>query len=329
MKLSRLKFVLAITTYNRMQYLSKMLDTFYNTCDKGFQWQIVIADDGSTDGTIKFLKKLKLQNDGVHLIFNNRHGVHHQTNTIIQYLDSIEFDLCFKCDDDIEFIKSGWERLYWEAIKRTGYEHLIFYDTRWRSQFTRLFPIKKDGLVCHTNPRNIQGAFFTITPNIIDKVGYFDVLNFGLRGLGHVDYSLRCCRAGFNELMNPFDVDESIAFFKLQNLIYYTSSLSKNTIQKLNSAQDIRKKESFLLKKRIHINYDNALYTYDFVLKKQSLKEKKKRLRFYSKLGNLTRFIFSLLKRMNLKFLIVFFEHVANILIKLGNDIKNTIISDA
>ena len=43
-----------------------------------------------------------------------------------------------------------------------------------------------------------MGNFYTITPEILEKVGYLDAQNMGMWGVEHIDYSLRCCRAGYN-----------------------------------------------------------------------------------------------------------------------------------
>ena len=41
-----------------------------------------------------------------------------------------------------------------------------------------------------------HGFFYTFSPEVIKKVGSMDTQSFGFRGMGHVDFSMRCARAG-------------------------------------------------------------------------------------------------------------------------------------
>ena len=51
-----LKVTVGITTYNLEKYIEKAIDSIL--CQKtNFEFKIVIADDGSTDGTVNILKK--------------------------------------------------------------------------------------------------------------------------------------------------------------------------------------------------------------------------------------------------------------------------------
>ena len=113
-------YILAITTYNRIDYLRECLESFEKTkCNN--TWTIIIADDGSTDGTQEYVIK-----NGYKLIQNNRIGVSNQTNSIFQEINHIDFDCCFKIDDDITFLKPGWSEHYHNTIINTGYVHLVF-----------------------------------------------------------------------------------------------------------------------------------------------------------------------------------------------------------
>ena len=254
-------FVLAITTFNRLMYLRDMLISFLATRSNSVSWKIIIADDGSTDGTIDFISVFDFQDIPFTVLRNQRCGVHHQVNTIIDQLSNTNFDLCFKCDDDLLFRNEGWDILYWNAIQRTGYEHLIFFDKSWRPDLVRKKPIISGNLICNCECKDISGAMYTITPNVINKVGYFDVFNFGFRGVGHQDYSLRCCRAGFNVIENPFDVIGSNDFIELQGRGKYNQSLDGELARLLNP-QEIRKFKSALKSRnRVYIPYNNSYST--------------------------------------------------------------------
>ncbi len=233
--------VLAITTFNRVHNLTTLVSSFIKHSRNDVNWIILIADDGSTDGTIEYIESLIIQSIPISLIKNDRQGVHHQFNTILKELENIEFGYCLKCDDDIEFIKPGWEQLYIDAIERTGYHHLCHFDESWRSIKNLKKPVIQDELIGHCVAKDVQGAFFTLTPNVIKEVGYMDIRNFGFRGVGHIDYTMRACRAGFNDINHPFDVQNSNDYIKHQSGDY-KSALDQDIQNALENDETSKKK---------------------------------------------------------------------------------------
>lgn len=237
--------ILAITTFNRYHYLKRLINSFkVNNSDS--KWHLIIADDGSTDETIKYIESLVIPNTTVSVIKNNRQGVHHQFNTIVRKLEQLDFDYCFKCDDDIEFIKPGWEKLYIDAIESSGYDHLCHFDPTWRAEKNLKKPVTKGDLISHCNAKDVQGAFFTLTPRVVKKVGYMDVKNFGFRGVGHIDYTMRACRAGFNNVNYPYDVKNSSAYITHQREEY--SSAMNRHVQNALESDDQSKNKYELIK---------------------------------------------------------------------------------
>ena len=76
--------ITAVTTYNRLVYLKEFIKTWNATKSKSIKWSLIIADDGSTDGTLSWLDTLKnaKKDYNLFIINNNRKGVHFQTNKI-------------------------------------------------------------------------------------------------------------------------------------------------------------------------------------------------------------------------------------------------------
>jgi len=255
-----LKFVLAITTFNRLDYLKACIQSFLETrtSTPPVSWEIIVADDGSTDGTKAYLAELQSEHP-IHIIHNKRTRIHHQVNTILRYLSNREFDVCFKCDEDVIFQKSGWDMLYWQTIERTGYQHLIYYDKNWRPYSNLQPPITCGYLTANCTAENIQGAFYTLTKEVIEKVGYFDTQRFGRSGLGHVDYSFRCCRAGFNVLKHPFDVKNSNDFIRLQNLDSYMGTLTSKYKSLFNSKEIKEYKKRVMRSDRKYIPFNENI----------------------------------------------------------------------
>lgn len=235
------ELVLGITTYNRSSKLKRLLESFAQTADFSNNWQIIIADDGSTDGTIEYIENLNIPGTQISLIKNNRQGVHHQFNTIVRKLKDLEFDYCFKCDDDIQFIKPGWEKLYIDAIEETGYDHLCHFDPTWRPEKNFKKPIKKGRLISYCQAKDVQGAFFTLTTKVINGIGYMDTKNFGFRGVGHIDYTIRACRAGFNDINHPFDVINSNDYIAHQKE-NYSSAINNHILGALERSKESRRK---------------------------------------------------------------------------------------
>jgi len=255
---ARQKFVLAITTYNRLDYLRSCVESFLQTRSHAFDWQLIIADDGSKDGTKEYLTQIEKKHKAI-IIHNDRTHIHHQVNTILQRLSTMSFDLCFKCDDDVAFLQKGWDELYWDTIDRTGYAHLIFYDKHWQPYANRSQVLKFGKLVSNCSAEQIQGAFYTITPEMIDRVGYFDTQQFGASGLGHVDFSFRSCRAGFNVLAHPFDVENSNDYLQLQAVHSYTSAISLKQKIEQNDSEILDRKRQLLRMGRLYIPYNENL----------------------------------------------------------------------
>lgn len=248
--------VLAVTTYNRKERIKNLLASFLKTHNQNLLWSIFIADDGSSDDTIEYIEKLEISSIPIKIIKNGRQGVHHQFNTIVNELEKIEFDYCFKCDDDIEFIKPRWEQLYIDAIEKSGFDHLCHFDASWRSDKNFKKPVTKNTLISHCDAKDVQGAFFTLTPAVIKKVGYMDIPNFGFRGVGHVDYTIRACRAGFNDINHPFDVAGSNEYIRHQTEDY-KSALDSDVQNALESSEESKRKYEIIKKEdRMYIPFN-------------------------------------------------------------------------
>ena len=180
-------------------------------------------------------------------------GVHHNTNIILNYFYKNNFDIGFKADDDIFFKNKKWDDLYIDIIKNTEYKHLTYYNTEWKNRYF-LKNIKNNGriLSSQSNVMNSLGCFWTFDREVIDKVGYFDVNNFGKRGYGHIDFSMRCCRAGFNvsdNFLHPYKCENYIGMQGREN---YIESMPYEEVRRLNK-KDVIKKKINLINKRDRI----------------------------------------------------------------------------
>ena len=237
-------FVLAVTTFNRFHLLKRCLESWNSTRSETVKWTLLIADDGSNDGTIEYLEQLKGDFD-IKIISNYRMGIHQQMNTIIEFLEKVDFDFCFKIDDDIEFLSAGWDNEYYQKAMKSGFHHLIFFEKKWSTEQHFETPIQFNEFESNVAAINVHGFFYTLTKDVIEKVGYFDHHQFGFRGMGHVDYSIRCCKAGFNNLDTPFDIANSQKYISAYSEDY-KPSLNSNYIKYYDSYH--RKKKEDVIK---------------------------------------------------------------------------------
>lgn len=262
--------ILAITTFNRVEYLRRLINSFQSTYDRGFRWEIVVADDGSGDGTIEYLENLVVDDIPIQVIRNQRSGIHHQFNSILRTIEGRQFDVCFKADDDIEFIKSGWEKLYIDAIQKSGFGHLCFFDQDWRPEKILTPPVETPFLISFCKGIDVQGSFFTITPEVIRRVGYMDTENFGFRGVGHIDYTLRACRLGFNDPNNPFDAKDSHLYIRGQ-LGGYRSALPSELLTGLEDQNETQRKYALAQENRTYVPFRESTRQLDVVAEKEYL----------------------------------------------------------
>lgn len=213
-----MKVLLAITTYNRLDYLKKTLESWDRTKNPKYKWTVIVADDGSTDGTLEYLEDFK-KHHNTHIIKNSNRGVHYQLNSIFKLCEDLKYKYAFRCEDDVIFKKSGWDDKYIEAIKKSKYDHLVYSSVeRCKKRKTLLDNIKTHpkGLSCVCRKDDIPGAFWTFTPKVLKKVGYIDMKHFGTCGIGHQDYSYRCARAGFNDTKYIYDIENSNDYIDIE-----------------------------------------------------------------------------------------------------------------
>ena len=218
--------VLAVTTFNRIDYLKECLTSWLATRDPDFPWYVIVADDGSTDGTLDLLYGGDLPID-FHVIRNKKRGVGGQMNTIFEICRTIGFSFAFKIDDDVLFRKPGWDHLYIDAAQQSGFDHLCHLNlTLWNAERRPDNALRPEAPLAidpsgqasaFTDVYSCMGCLFTFTPRVLEAVGDIDETNFPIRGDWHIDYSARCCRAGFNRKEEFFDASQANDFIELQD----------------------------------------------------------------------------------------------------------------
>ena len=173
---------------------------------------LIVADDGSTDGTLEWLcDELEIEDYKLVVIRNDSLGIARQTNSIIDYVSNLHFrpDAIFMCNDDIRFLKKGWDNSYSRAMSKSGYDHLVYFNPNWKEPSHNEGSPRFSELLSSCTARDAMGCFYTLTPRLIERLGFFDEDSFPVRGHSHVDYTLRACRLEANDTQYLYDISGS------------------------------------------------------------------------------------------------------------------------
>ncbi len=261
-KVRKPRILVGVTTYNRVDYIGKFLESFLATKSKDLHHTLIVADDGSTDGTIELVKSLSVDaSTDVVLIQNRGVGIAGQTNAILYAAKHLQFDLGFEADDDISFKKPGWDVAYLNAVQRSGLGHLVFHDNSWKKGNRRR---RRDELRSSTDARGAMGCLWTFTQDVLNRVGFFDEQNFPIRGHAHLDFTLRACRAGFNEADTLWDLAEAKSFVALAPREDYVQSFdwkSKTAKALFTPAERERRQAVLDDESRLFIEYNPVRFT--------------------------------------------------------------------
>ena len=222
--------VIGVTTINRWNYLEQFLESWLRTRNNSFNWTIIVADDGSTDGTIQKFINFEIPNTKVVLLQNSGGGIAIQTNSIFNYVMQLENkpDLIFSADDDIFFKQIGWDSTYFNAVKKTGYDHLVHFNPNWKPSLHDEDLTKNDvELSSMTDGISCMGCFYTVTPELLTEIGGFDQNAFPIRGHSHIDFTMRACRSGNNDLNSLYDIKKATDFLGIHPKEGYVSTFRR------------------------------------------------------------------------------------------------------
>jgi glycosyltransferase involved in cell wall biosynthesis len=110
------KIAIFTLTYDRREYTEVCFDTLYKTA--GMPFDHFIVDNGSTDGTPKYLKKLKNPNGKVHLILNKKNkGIAIASNQALNAMGK-DYDIIIKSDNDAYYKSDGWLKVMVDIWRR-------------------------------------------------------------------------------------------------------------------------------------------------------------------------------------------------------------------
>ena len=215
------KFVIGVITYNRVKYFEECFLSLLDNLSTDVNYLLVIAEGYHENSVLKFLKSLKYKNNVcVKYIINYEHYIYNQTNSIFKLVEDFNYNFGFIMNDDILVKKFGWDIEYYNISKKHGYDHLVFFDKKFKKSDHN---IRKEDLQSFCKAINCQGALFTFTKELLIKVGYFDEENFKIRGHSHIEFTIRCCKMGYNKLNELYDIIDSNKYLELKKDNYVSS----------------------------------------------------------------------------------------------------------
>ena len=245
-RINKKLYIIGITTFNRLSYLKKCLESLYGTISNKIDYIFIVADGCSYDGTLEWLIQQTFpDNISYYVISNPNHFIYRQSNCILNFSNKFDFDLGFIINDDLIFISNGWDVKYDTAVKKHNFDHLVYFDKSFKR--SKFYKINTD-LQSHCDAEYCQGALFTFTKKIINTVGYFDEDNFKIRGQSHIDFTMRCCRKGYNDINTLWDIKDSEKYIILNNDSYVSSANKLPTL-----LREYHKVDVYELKRRTNL----------------------------------------------------------------------------
>ena len=191
-----------VTTYNRRWKLEETLARLRAVTPGPFD--LVVADDGSTDGTVEYLA-----GTGLDFVTGRNRGVAWNKNRALYTLFHRGHDVMVLLEDDAFPAEIGWLDMWVEAVLR--YDH-VNYAGGW---FPPHIFLRGSGTVDDpfiTTASTAQVSAFS--RRAIERVGFFDTR---FRGYGHehVDLTQRMIREGMGGFWDPSREDGGYEYLSL------------------------------------------------------------------------------------------------------------------
>jgi glycosyltransferase involved in cell wall biosynthesis len=102
-----IKVAIFSITYDRLDYTKECFDSLYKTA--GYDFDHIIVDNGSKDGTVEYLQELENPNGFTSCVFNEENkGISIASNQALDLLKGRGYDIIMKVDNDAFFKNQGW-----------------------------------------------------------------------------------------------------------------------------------------------------------------------------------------------------------------------------
>lgn len=179
------KTILSMVTWNRLEILKKCLNSVFERTKTPYK--ILIVDNGSNDGTVEYLKKLKEEKgDLIDLILlKENHGISQARN--MHWIKCKNHDV-IRFDDDAEILTDNWI----DILKKASDENNAVIGLEHES-LAHIPDYKENGLA---DTGEVCGGVYFLPKNCVNKLsGWCE--DYGKYGYEDIDYTQRARIGGF------------------------------------------------------------------------------------------------------------------------------------
>jgi len=168
---------LGIITYNRLPQLQSLIVSLYERTARPFY--LVIADDGSTDGTVEWARK------SGHLIVTskNRGCAWNKNRALYALLEHSSASIIGLIEDDVTIDASGWEEIWIAATRK--WQHV-----NWAIDEPSQIKYGKGTVQSPFRCFEFGGVATFTTRSALKKIGYLDT-RFIRYGAEHLEWTRR------------------------------------------------------------------------------------------------------------------------------------------
>ena len=181
---------LMMVTYNRLDLTKQTVKNIYETT-KDFNY--IIVDNGSTDGTVEYLKALAEEKDNVHLhLYEENKGIAMGRNKALKMADDIGTEWYSTIDNDV-LLFDGWLDQCIDILKDCK-----MYGSIGVSFENKAYPIVNvNGHEFENKPRGNLGTACTVFYKNLHKMIGFFTTEYEKYGEEDADWGARARFAGF------------------------------------------------------------------------------------------------------------------------------------
>lgn len=205
---------IGIITYNRKDIVAATIDrvrALTREPDAAF----VVADDGSTDGTLEMLRAMQ-----VPVVTGANMGIAWNKNRALFLLaEKLACETVILLEDDARPGRLGWEAQWMQAAQRWGH---VNYAAGWmREHFAGGSGTAEDPVRSH----NVTAQCAAYARAALAYAGYFDPRFTGY-GHEHVEHTLRMIRIGCGGRRDRIDGNEQVLYYLVTGDIVVVPSTS-------------------------------------------------------------------------------------------------------
>ena len=241
------KVSVILTCYNSMNTIKYSLFSLINQIYENLE--IIIVDDGSTDGTVNIIKKIKKKYNRIKLILNEKNkGCYYSKNIGLKNIDPNTKYICFHDSDDISNCSRIKKQIYFMKKNQLLISTCLGY---------------------YNNDIKMPMISLIISRDVFEKIGYFNLRKYG----SDEEYYYRI----FYNYVKDFDWNNSTLYNKLNEdgffkkyknyqilrEVLYTIYPQPNSLTKIYDKKLRNKLSQQLIHKYKNTNIENIYYNFE------------------------------------------------------------------